>query len=416
LLCTSGQTCKKGLTFGLPWPEWGIGFEFRVGWAVLRTVLKFLRLLGMAILTLLFLAAMSEGVFSRDLTLALTAALAAAALLTALLAYRRMRKTTRDAQEMFAELERAARRANAAAVAPLAPLPRKDAPKAAPKPSRSKQRKALPIPANEPGSARMAGTKPLPAISDNLSAAEDALLLAMGNHDLDISLEPVVELQTSEVVAFRVHAALQAADGSTVHVRRIEGKHTGIDPARFDAELFHAAASAMRRLMGVSADTTPFICPLGLSVLSSHKDLRKIVGMMTGLPGLQSGLVIEIPGDALRHEGLASTGAALLLDAGLRLAIEGPLPKGQHLEILQRFAFEFWSLKGVHIGLSAKSTDTGETGTRIVATHLAEDHDVVAIIDAGVKLVCGPLFSHPKPVRRRGDLGPDLPGERKGVM
>jgi hypothetical protein len=384
---------------------------------VLRSLLKLLRLLGVALLTLLFLAAMSEGALSRDFALSLTAALAVAAFVTALFAYRRMRKTTRDAQDMFAELERAARRANAAAITPLAPIEVKPVSKASHKPSRPKQRKAPPIAANEPGSAKTAGSKPLSAVvTGDVSSAEDALLLAMGNHDIDISLEPVVELQSSTIVAYRVHAALQSVDGSAVHVRRLEGKHTGIDPARFDSELFHAAASAMRRLLGTTADATPLICPLGLSSLSSHKDLRKIVGMMTGLPGLQSGLVIEVPGDALQHEGPASTGAALLLDAGLRLAVEGPLPDDQHLDILQRFAFEFWSLKGVHIALSGKSTDTGETGTRLIATHLAEDHDVVAIIDAGVKLVCGPLFSNPKPVRKRGDLGPDLPDERKGVM
>lgn len=376
-----------------------------------------MRFLGVVLLTLLFLAAMSEGALSRDLTLALTAALAVAALLTALLAYRRMRKTTRDAQEMFAELERAARRANAAAIAPLEPIATKAESKPAPKTARSKPRKSLPVAANEPGSARTVRAKPLSAlVSDDVSSAEDALHLAIGNHDLDISLEPVVELQSSSVIAYRVHASLQSADGSAVHVRRIEGKHTGIDPARFDSELFHAAASAMRRLFGTSADATPLICPLGLSVLSSHKDLRKIVGMMTALPGLQSGLVIEIPADALQHDGLASTGAALLLDAGLRLAIEGPLPDGQQIEILERFAFEFWSLKGIHIALSGNSVDTGETGTRLIATHLAEDHDVVAIIDMGVKLVCGPLFANPQPVRKRGDLDPDLPDERKGAM
>jgi hypothetical protein len=388
---------------------------------VLRTGLKLLRLIGIALLTLLFLAAMSEGVFTRDLTLALAAALASAALAIALLAYWRMRQTTREAQDMFAELERAARRANAAAQTPLAPLPEQRTAKTAAKPARAKPRKALPIAANEPGSAanstRIAGARPTPAvITDDASSAEDALVLAMGNHDLDISLEPVVELQSSNVAAYRVHAHLQSADGSIVHVRRLEGKHTGIDPARFDLELFHAAASAIRRLLGASADATPLICPVGISVLSSHKDLRKIVGMMTALPGLQSGMVLEVPGDALQHEGLASTGAALLLDAGLRLAVEGPLPDGQHIEILDRFAFEFWSLKGVHIALSSKLTDTGETGTRLVATHLAEDHDVIAMIDAGVKLVCGPLFADPKPVRRRGDIGPDLPNERKGAM
>jgi hypothetical protein len=388
---------------------------------VLRTGLKLLRFIGVVLLTLLFLAAMSEGVFTRDLTLAFAAALAAAALGTAVLAYRRMRKTTLQAQDMFAELERAARRANAASLTPLAAPLEQPPVKAATKASRVKPRKAVPVAANEPGSAansaRLAGSKPrLPIVTDDVSSAEDALHLAMGSHDLEISLEPVVELASSNVVAYRVFAHLQAADGSSVHVRRLEGKHTGIDPARFDGELFHAAASAMRRLLGASADATPLVCPVGISVLSSHKDLRKIVGMMAALPGLQSGLVIEVPGDALQHEGLASTGAALLLDAGIRLAVEGPLPDGQHIEILERFAFEFWSLKGVHIALSGKSADTGETGTRLVATHLAEDHDVVAMIDAGVKLVCGPLFADPKPVRKRGDAGPDLPSERQSAM
>ena len=180
-------------------------------------------------------------------------------------------------------------------------------------------------------------------------------------------------------------------------------------------ELFHAAASGMRRFLGAAAEDTPLICPLGNATLSSPKDLRKVAAMMAALPALQSGLVLEIPSQALQSSGIMMIGASLLSDAGLRIALEGELPAADQAKIFEQFSFEFWSRRSADIALALASAGDA----RIIATDLSEDHQVIAMIDAGVGLVCGPRFSPPKPIRPRGasrEVPVDVVQERKGSI
>lgn len=190
----------------------------------------------------------------------------------------------------------------------------------------------------------------------------------------------------------------------------------GIDPARFDAELFHAAAAASRRFLGAAADDTPLICPLGLATLGSPKDLRKIVAMMNNLPGLKSGLVLEIPSDALVSDDVLLSGAGLIADSAIRLAVEGRLDARRMKEAIERFDVEFWSIAGSEIVAEDAGSLIAEGGEiKVVATSLAHDHEVVAMIDSGVTLVCGPRFSEPKPVKPLNASPPSGLGQAGGI-
>jgi hypothetical protein len=386
---------------------------------VLRIKPHLTKFAGIAGLALLVLAATSEGVISRDLVAALAISISVAALTASFLAYRQGKEMQRSAQDYFAKIENAARRLERDRF-PAAPEP-KDA-------SLKPGRRASPA-VNAPETANAprltqglrptvieGGKAKAERLSAEMSAADDALLVALETHALSVSLEPVVELQSSKVTAYRVHAHVTTADGLSVHLRRLEGNHPGIDPAKFDMELFHAAAGAARRFPGASVDETPLICPLGGATLGSPRDLRKIVAMMNNLPGLKSGLVLEIPAEALGHDDIMLSGAGLLADAGLRLGVEGGLHPPRLNEIAGRFEIEFWSMtereiSGIETSLSAISGGGGEA--KVIATGLSEDHEVVAMIDAGVTLVCGPRFAEPKPVK---DPGAALERDRKGGL
>jgi hypothetical protein len=383
------------------------GHELKV--RVLRIKPYLLKFLGIAGLALLALAATSEGIISRDLVAALAISLSIAACAASFLAYRQGKEMQRSAQDYFAKIENAARRLERDrlwAETDLRPALAEPTRRAHPA---AKSAEAALAPRLSQGlrpTVIEGGKAKAERLSAEMSAADDALLVALDMHALAVSLEPVVELQSSKVTAYRVHAHVTTADGQSVHLRRLEGDHPGIDPARFDMELFHAAAGAARRFLGASADDTPLICPLGGATLSNPKDLRKIVAMMDNLPGLKSGLVLEIPAQALGSDDIMLSGAGLLADAAIRLGVEGSLDRGRLKEIAGRFEIEFWSMTGAQISAEEASLFAiavgGDSDANVIATRLVEDHEVVAMIDAGITLVCGPRFADPKPVKLRG--------------
>ena len=374
---------------------------------VLRLKPNFPKFAAIVLIALIGLAAMSEGFISRDLLAALAAGLSTAALAAALMALRESREMRRSAQDYFAKIENAARRLERGqSGAPAAPVTGRAAP-AAHKPAEAAAAPRL-VHGVRP-TVIEGGKAKAERISAEMSAADDALLVAINAHAVPVSLEPVVELQTSKVAAYRVHAHICTADGQSVSLRRLAGAHPGIDPARFDMELFHAAAGAARRFPGASAEETPLICPLSGATLSSPKDLRKIVAMMNNIPSLKSSLVFEIPAAALDPDDIMLSGAGLLADAAARLAGEGVLHTQRLNEIAGRFEFEFWSISGSGAGAREGGRDflaLAGSEARLIASDLAEDHDVIAMIDAGVTLACGPRFSDPMPVRQPGAENP----------
>lgn len=366
------------------------------------------RTAGIAGLALLALAATSEGIVSRDLVAALAIAISLAALAASSLAYRQGKEMQRSAQDYFAKIENAARRLERDRLFAGEDTRETDIRTSRRAPLAEKSAEAVSAPRLAQGlrpTVIEGGKAKAERLSAEMSAADDALLVALDTHALAVSLEPVVELQSSEVSAYRVHAHVNTADGLSVNLRRLEGNHPGIDPAKFDMELFHAAASAARRLPGALADETPLICPLGGATLGSPKDLRKIVAMMNNLPSLKSGLVLEIPAHALGSDDIMLFGAGLLADAAIRLGVEGSLDRGRMKDIEGRFEIEFWSMSGAEISAEATSLfaiAAGGGDAKIIATGLVEDHEIVAMIDAGITLVCGPRFADPKPVKPRG--------------
>ena len=376
---------------------------------MLRIKPYLLKLAGIAGLALLTLAATSEGMISRDLVAALAISISVAALAASFLAHRQGKEMQRSAQDYFAKIENASRRLarDRLLTETASPAPAAQPVRRAPAAAKSVEAASAPRLAQGLRPTVIEGGKAkAERLSAEMSATDDALLVALESHALCVSLEPVVELQSSKVTAYRVHAHITNADGLSVNLRRLEGNHLGIDPTKFDMELFHAAAAAARRFPGASADDTPLICPLGGATLSSPKDLRKIVAMMNNLPGLRSALVLEIPAAALGHDDIMLSGAGLLADAGLRLGVEGGLEARRFHQIAERFDIEFWSMRGADISEAETSLFTVSSGNggeaKVIATGLGEDHEVVAMIDAGVTLVCGPRFADPKPVRAPG--------------
>jgi hypothetical protein len=246
----------------------------------LRIKLKFLKFLGVLALAFLVLAATSEGFITREAVAALAISLSAAAVIYAYAAQRSAMKTLRSAQEYFSHIESANQRLRQGAKSKQPLMP--------PSPAAERLARQLEaIPVDPP--RLVTGLRPLvieggkaksERLAQDKAAAEDALLLALEIHELGVSLEPVVDIQSSKVMAYRVHAHVKTAEGTSADMRRLAGKQTGIDPVRFDMELFQSSAGCARRFPGAGADATPLICPLGLDSLASPKDMRKIIAMM----------------------------------------------------------------------------------------------------------------------------------------
>jgi hypothetical protein len=383
------------------------GLELKV--RVLRFKPSLYRFAGVAALAMLVLAATSEGVVSRDLVAALAISISVTAAAASFLAYRQGKEMQRSAQDYFAKIENAARRLERERLNPLSEAQPPLARAARSAPAIAKPIEAANAPRLAPGlrpTVIEGGKAKAERLSAEMSATDDALLVALDSHALAVSLEPVVELQSSKVVAYRVHAHVTTADGLSVNLRRLEGSHPGIDPARFDLELFHAAAAAARRFPGASADDTPLICPLSAAALGSPKDMRKVVAMMNSLPGIKSALVLEMPSETLASDDVFLSGPGLLADSAIRLAVEGSLGARRMKEIYGRLDVEFWSMRGADIISEGAGrlvlSASGASDVKIIATALSHDHEVVEMIDAGVALVCGPRFCEPKPVKQPG--------------
>lgn len=380
----------------------------------MRFKLKIIKTAATAFLSLLALAATAGGIVSGDLVASISIAIAAAALAAAYLSYRQSTNLRRQAQQYFAQIEAAARRLEQTRMERQPVRPGQAAVNLNVKTSNATGGAAEFAPQEPPG-GRLTGVRPKVIEGgkgkpehgrSDAAAAEDALLLALDNHDLPVSLEPVVELRSSTVAAYRAHATLAAADGASVNIRRLTGKHAGIDPTRFDMELFHAAASVCRRFQDTVTETTPILCPLGPDTLASAKDLRKIIAMATSLAQVKSVLVFDLPAAAFAREGVMATGATLLMEAGLRIAVEGGMKREEAKNAADRFEFDFWSMKAADILLDGPpqmpNRGNSAKAAQVIALDLHEDHEVVAMIDAGVTLVCGPRFSEPKAVKPRG--------------
>lgn len=114
-----------------------------------------------------------------------------------------------------------------------------------------------------------------------------------GTDQLDLYLQPVVELSVGSTAHYRASLSLSNARGETVeHAELVsEADRGGMRPA-LDAHLVRLCAGVLRRLHLRNPGQRIFV-PLGKATLAAHAEADDILSLLLSDPELTSGLIFE---------------------------------------------------------------------------------------------------------------------------
>jgi EAL domain-containing protein (putative c-di-GMP-specific phosphodiesterase class I) len=283
--------------------------------------------------------------------------------------------------------------------------------------------------AGDPGRAREPVTSSIPmapASADKpASAAPEAARPAAGSADLldqgqlDLHLEPIVELAGSSTVYYRSSLALTRHDGGRLgpSLLSLSAGQGGFASA-LDLALFRRVCPVIRHLKGRGRRPGVF-CPLSPQSFAEQGVLDELVGFLKANEDAAAGMVIEISQaglGALSPAGME--GLARLAELGATLSLSEARLEGPDPATLVLLGFRFLDLDvawlaGTH-GWDAFDEDNDvwclarraeAAGLTVIAANVAESHELERVRPFA-RLARGRLFSPPRIVRR--DIA-DLP-------
>lgn len=242
-------------------------------------------------------------------------------------------------------------------------------------------------------------------------AIRAALVDALAQGTLEVSLQPIISVAQSAATGFEVHAHVEPTDsGRGLDIRRLAQPVTGLDQAGFEAAMVRAAVAAGRRQLGTATERMPFHVAISEALLGSSAETKAVAELGRIHRALTSSLVFSIPAALLSARGEAREGLDLLTATGFRLAVEGweaepaDLPqakaRGVHFlklpanRLLDRERMRRKAPTGFELSEAAAAA-----GIAIIATGVARDDDAVGLIDLGIDLMEGERFSGPRRVR-----------------
>ena len=179
-----------------------------------------------------------------------------------------------------------------------------------------------------------------------LAAPEPARAVApaesTGTDQLDLYLQPVVELSIGSTAHYRASLSLSNARGEMVeHAELVtQADRGGMRPA-LDAHLVRLCAGVMRRLQLRNPGQRIFV-PLGKATLAAHAEADDILSLLLSDPELTSGLVFEFGQQDLGS--LTAAGVetlARLGRAGATLALRDVYLGGLDLVALRQLGVRF---------------------------------------------------------------------------
>lgn len=277
----------------------------------------------------------------------------------------------------------------------------------------------------EPETASM----PMASASANeaASAAREAARLVASGADfldqgqLDLHLEPIVELVDSSTVYYRSSLALTRHDGGRMgpYLLSLSAGQGGF-AAALDLALFRRVGPVIRHLKGRGRRPGVF-CPLSPQSFADQSVLDELVAFLKANEDAAAGMVIEISQadlGALSPTGMEGLARLAELGATLSLSearVEGPDPATLALLGFRFFDLDVPWLASAH-GWDAFDEDNGvwclarraeAAGLTVIAANVAASHELERVRPFA-RLARGPLFSPPRIVRR--DIA-DLPAQ-----
>lgn len=241
-----------------------------------------------------------------------------------------------------------------------------------------------------------------------MNAAEAESTQVPFGESLNLSLEPVIDLYTSQTAHYRMNLGMTNDQGTDVlqdvflhHAERI-----GMREA-LDVFVVRETLSILERLR----QRDPALCifvPIGAATLGNRVALQQVLSILQGQPLLATGVVLELP-----HAVLASLpdrsleGLAFLARGGVSLSLAQAAIAGVDLAALSKLNVRFIGLAAASLGADTKVT-AGLAGfvqsaralrIQVVISHVGDPNQVINLARSA-RFACGPAFAPPRRLRR----------------
>lgn len=236
---------------------------------------------------------------------------------------------------------------------------------------------------------------------------------------LDLHLEPVVELSGKSTVYYRSHIALRRQDGSRVGPYRLSlsAGHGGFAPV-LDLALFRRLCPVIRHLKARSRRPGVF-CPLSPQSFAERDVLDQLVRFLKVNQDAAGAMVIEISqSDLAALSPAGMEGLAYLAQLGATLSLgearlEGPDPatlvllgfRFLELDVAALASAHGWDVFDQDGDVHRLARRAEQAGLTVIAANVARGEELERVRPLA-RLARGPLFAPPRIVRR--DIS-DLP-------
>lgn len=238
---------------------------------------------------------------------------------------------------------------------------------------------------------------------------------------LDLHLEPIVELAESSTVYYRSSLALTRRDGGRLGPSLLSlGAGQGDFALALDLALFRRVCPVIRHLKARGRRPGVF-CPLSPQSFADQGMLDELVDFLKTNQDAAAGMVIEVSQaglGALSPAGME--GLARLAEIGATLSLSDARLDGPDPTTLALLGFRFFEIDVPRLA-SADGWDAFEedndawclarradvAGLTVIAANLTSSHELERV-RSFTRLARGPLFSPPRIVRR--DIA-DLPAQ-----
>lgn len=228
---------------------------------------------------------------------------------------------------------------------------------------------------------------------------------------IDMQLQPIVTLPQRKVRFYEALTRLRTEDGETIH----PSDYIPIAEARgfmatIDEQILIKSVHILRRLTERSKEVGIFL-NLSAASLAHAGFFRDFVQVLEKNRDLAQMLVLEFPQAAVRGLGPIETeGLRALYELGYRFSIDQVSDLKISFQNLADRGFRYVKItadrllhRADELGTDIHPVDITDYfrrfGMELIADHLEREADVVDVLDYGVKLGQGYLFSPPRPVR-----------------
>ncbi len=253
---------------------------------------------------------------------------------------------------------------------------------------------ALPVHARTPRSSKAATER---------QAQPSANVVPAGS--IEIHLEPIVSIADSAATGFEAHAGVRLVTGDVQLTRRLSDLTPVRERIQFELALFDAVVTASRRQLGGSARELPIHVAVSRALIEDSRANARMLDAFRLHSGLEGRIVLSLTEAPTASAAAYAKALARLAQSGALLALE-TAPDADVAAELASSGIDYLKLPADRLLDRERSRasrsgadiahECGAANIAVVATGVATDEDVLALMDLGVNLMSGARFSGPR--------------------